>query len=199
MTDESKEAALRSVNWEHGMLLTPEHFLRQEKYLESLAGWSQRYLAAGSGLVGGGIRLPESDLGTVRHDPEVSLSENAEALGISVKRARGLTAAGTIVDVESVGEVHARFPKEQLAGVAEALVYVVCEPGERVKIEGAPDSFNPQMRTERVASYRLALAVTAAERSSEPRGRQGAQAGDRHAVRGRSGLYPSVCFAGRAL
>ena len=161
----SSELSLRSVNWEHGMLLTPEHFLRQERYLEALAGWGMRYLVPGTGLVGGGIRVPESDLGTIRYDPEIALNESAEALDVSVKRARGITAAGTIVDVETLGSVSARFAKEQLAGVAEALVYVVCEPTVREKVEGVVDDFNPQMRTERVASYRVALSVTAAERA----------------------------------
>ena len=49
---------LKSVNWEHGMLLTPDHFLRQEQYLESLLFWNIGYLTTGSGLVGGGVRLP---------------------------------------------------------------------------------------------------------------------------------------------
>ena len=156
---------LRSVNWEHGMLLTPDHFLRQEAYLEALSGWGMHYLAPASGLVGSGIRVPESEMGTVRNDPEVSLAETATHLDISVKRARGVTPAGTIVDVETVGAVSTHFPKEQMAGVAEALVYVVCDPALREKIDGVADSFNPQMRTERVASYRVGLAVTAAERA----------------------------------
>ncbi len=164
--NENGDAAnLRSVNWEHGMLLTPDHFLRQEQYLEALAGWSLRYLTPGAGLVGGGIRLPESDLGTVRYDPEVSLAESAETLDISVKRARGVTPTGLIVDVESLGTVSVRVPKEQLAGVAEAIVYLVCEPGVRVKTDGVADSFNPQMRTERVPSYRISLGISAAERA----------------------------------
>ncbi len=161
----SAATSLRSVNWEHGMLLTPEHFLRQERYLEALSGWSLRYLTPGTGLVGGGVRLPESDLGTVRYDPEVSLAETAEALDLSVKRARGVTPSGLIVDVESLGTVSVRVPKEQLAGVAEAIVYLVCEPGVRVKMDGVTDSFNPQMRTERVPSYRISLGISAAERA----------------------------------
>ncbi len=155
---------LRSVNWEHGMLLTPEHFLRQERYLESLSAWALRYLTPAAGLVGGGVRLPESDLGTVRFDPEVTLHETADHLDISVGRARGVTPAGTLVDVETAGTVSSRLSKEQLAGVAEAVVYVHCEPGERIKADGVADSFNPQMRSERVPSYRVALSVTAAER-----------------------------------
>lgn len=157
---------LRSVNWEHGMLLTPDHFLRQEQYLEALSGWGMRYLVPGHGLVGGGIRIPESDLGTIRFDPEVSLHETAEYLDVSVSRARGITPSGSIVDIETVGAISGRFTKDHLAGVAEATVYLVFDPSARIKMNGVTDSFNPQMRTERVPSYRIALDVTAAERAN---------------------------------
>jgi hypothetical protein len=157
---------LRSVNWEHGMLLTPDHFLRQEQYLESLSAWSLRYLAAANGLVGGGVRIPESDLGTVRFDPEVTLNESAEHLDISVSRARGITPSGAIVDIETAGSISNRFSKDHLAGVAESVVYVVLDPLVRIKSNGVIDSFNPQMRTERIPSYRIALNVTAAERAN---------------------------------
>ncbi len=162
--DLRNELSLRSVNWEHGMLLTPDHFLRQEHYLESLQSWSTRFLMSGTGLVGGGVRLPESDLGTVRFDPEITLNETAEYLDISVARARGVSPAGTLIDVEMAGTISARFPKNELAGVAEATVYVVADPGAKVKTNGVEDTFNPQMRTERVHNYRVQLHVTAAER-----------------------------------
>ena len=162
-TPSSGSLHLRSVNWEHGMLLTPDHFLRQEIYLESLVAWSLRFTTSGSGLVGGGIRLSESELGAVRQDPEVSLHETPEGLDISVARARGVTPAGLIVDVEASGALSVRLPREQLAGVAEAVVYIVCDPSSRSKVDGAADAFNPQMRTERAPSYRVALDVTAAE------------------------------------
>lgn len=161
---EAGQLTLRSVNWEHGMLLTPEHFLRQERYLESLCAWGMQYLSTATGLVGGGLRLPESDLGTVRFDPEVSLHEMPEYLEVSVARARGVTPGGGIVEVEASGAISTRFAKEQLAGVAEAVVYVVWEGSARRKTDGAADSYNPQMRTERAPDYRVALSVTAAER-----------------------------------
>ncbi len=163
---DGNELYLRAVNWEHGMLLTPDHFLRQEHYFESLNAWGIRYLMSGNGLVGGGVRLPESDLGTVRFDPEVLLNETAEYLDVSVNRARGVTPAGAIVDVESAGTVSARFPKNELAGVAESMIFVVLDPATREKRSGVADSFNPQMRTERVPSYRVALHVTASERAN---------------------------------
>ena len=163
MTDPN-DLHLRAVNWEHGMLLTPDHFLRQEQYVESLHAWGMRYLLSGSGLVGGGVRLPEADLGTVRFDPEILLNETAEYLDISVNRARGVTPGGSMIDVEAAGSISARIPKTELAGVAESMIFVVLDPATREKRTGVADSFNPQMRTERVASYRVALRVTAAER-----------------------------------
>ncbi len=163
--DLRNELQLRSVNWEHGMLLTPDHFLRQEQYLESLNAWAMRYLAQGSGLVGGGVRLPEADLGTVRFDPEISLHETAEYLDITVDRARGVTPLGSVVDVEGAGSISARYGKDELAGVAEAAIYVVLDGNTREKRSGVADAFNPQMRTERVSSLRVALRVTAAERA----------------------------------
>jgi hypothetical protein len=148
------------------MLLTPDHFLRQEQYFESLSGWTMRYLSSSNGLVGGGIRVPESDLGTIRFDPEVTLSESAEYLDISVTRARGITPSGEIIDVETTGSISHRFSKEQLAGIAEAVIYVVLDLSTRIKANGVVDSFNPQMRTERIPSYRISLAVTAAEKAT---------------------------------
>jgi hypothetical protein len=147
-------------------LLTPEHFLRQEHYLESLLFWNIGYLTTGSGLVGGGVRLPASDLGAMRHDPTVALEENPDALGLSISKCRGLTPSGLIVEIEEGSVLSERFPKTNLAGVAEAIVYVVCDHGEKQKIDGAPDAFNPQMKAERTFVYRVALEVTAAEREN---------------------------------
>src|SRR5208282_3056556 len=52
---------LNSVNWEHGMLLTPDHFVRQERYFDSSLLWILRYATNSYGLVGGGPRLPEDE------------------------------------------------------------------------------------------------------------------------------------------
>jgi hypothetical protein len=155
---------LKSVNWEHGMLLTPEHFLRLQRYFESLFFGGLRYMTTGHGLIGGGVRLPAPDLGAVRLDPIVYLDENSESLNVSVSQCRGLTPAGFLIDIDEGGTIAERFEKESLAGVAEAEIYVVIDPSQRVKIDGVADEFNPQMRSERASSYRLALQVTAAER-----------------------------------
>lgn len=158
---------LRSVNWEHGMLLTPDHFLRQERYLESAAAWATRYLASADGLIGGGVRLPTTELGAVRYDPIVVLQEDNERLRITVSQCRGLTPSGLAIDIDSPSPLSGQWSKTDLAGVSEATIYVFHEAGKREPvdgIDGATDSYNPQMKSERRAQYRLLLDPTAGER-----------------------------------
>lgn len=156
---------LRTVNWEHGMLLTPDHFLRLEHYVESLFHWGLHYTTAGYGLIGGGARLPVPDLGAVRLDPVVYLDENSDVLRISISQCRGLTPTGHLIDIDESGTLSADFTKESLAGVAEAEVCVVLDPSQRIKVDGVADEYNPQMKSERIVSGRIALQVTAAERA----------------------------------
>ena len=146
------------------MLLTPEHFLRSEQYVESLFRWGLRYITTGHGLIGGGVRLPLPDLGALRFDPVLYLDENSESLNISVSQCRGLTPSGLLIDIDESGTVSEHFEKDLLAGVAEAEVYIVLDPSQRMKVDGVVDEFNPQMRSERTGSYRIALLVTAEER-----------------------------------
>ncbi len=155
----SDDVKLSAVNWEHGMLLTPEHFLRQERYFDSALLWLLRYGTIAYGLVGGGPRLPESERGAVRHDPVVVLDEDEAALNISVTQCRGLTPAGCIVDIDPEHPVRWRFMKADLEGVAESGVYLACLPHTKEVVDGPLDEFNPQMRTERRPSYTIALQV----------------------------------------
>ena len=160
------EITLRSVNWEHGMLLSPEHFIRQEQYIDSLTAWALRYSSSGSGLVGGGPRLPESERGSVRHDPIVLVDEDEETIGISVTQARGITPGGYIVDVQPDHPVSRRYSKGELAGIADSNVYVVCNSDAKDVVDGQADEFNPQMKTERLPAYRIALQPQAHEVSN---------------------------------
>jgi hypothetical protein len=157
------DVKLTSVNWEHGMLLTPDHFLRQEQYIDALVLWLLRYSNVAHGLVGGGPRLPESERGAVRHDPIVALDENPESIGISVTQARGITPGGRIIEIQPESPVSIRFAKSELTGVAESNVYIVCDPGPKEVVDGQLDEFNPQMRTERRPAYRIALQLDARE------------------------------------
>ncbi|MBI5083458.1 MAG: hypothetical protein HZB13_02525 [Acidobacteria bacterium] len=152
-----KDIKLNSVNWEHGMLLTPDHFLRQERYFDSMLLWALRYASNSSGLVGGGPRLPESEIGAARHDPVVSLHEDEETLTISVAHCRGITPAGCIIEINPSSPITRTFPRQELEGVQESSVYLVCQPHEKQPVEGEPDEFNPQMQTERGWAVRLAL------------------------------------------
>jgi len=150
------EIKLSSVNWQHGMLLSPQHFVRQEEYIDALVLWTLRYMSPAYGLVGGGPRLEESERGAVRHDPIVVLDEDEETVGISITQARGITPCGRIVEIQQDHPVHQRFSKAELVGVLESNVYVVCEDDKK-ETDGREDEFNPQMKTERRPAYRISL------------------------------------------
>ena len=152
---------LSSVNWEHGMLLTPDHFLRQERYFDSALLWAVRYCTSAFGLVGGGARLPEAERGAVRHDPVVTIDEDDQTLSVAVTQCRGLTPAGCIIDVDPAHPLRRSFPKAEIEGLAESPIYVVCDPAEKEPIDGQLDEFNPQMKTERRPACRIALRVHA--------------------------------------
>jgi hypothetical protein len=155
------DLSLNSVNWEHGMLLTPEHFLRQERYFDSALLWALRYSTNVYGLVGGGPRLPETERGAVRHDPIVVVDEDAESLSLSVTQCRGLTPTGCIVEIDPEHPVHRKILKTDLQGVAESNIYIVCEPHDKEVIDGDLDQFNPQMKTERRPAYQIVLQLPA--------------------------------------
>jgi len=157
----NRDVDLSSVNWEHGMLLTPEHFVRQEQYFESGLLWVLRYATNAYGLVGGGPRLSEDERGAVRHDPIVVVEQDEEGVKISVTQCRGITPAGCIIEVDPEHPLHAQFPKTSVEGVAETPVYIVCEPHAKEVSEGPSDDLNPQMKTSRWPAYRLQLRIPA--------------------------------------
>jgi len=152
---------LSSVNWQHGMLLAPDHLLRQERYFDSALMWVLRYATHAYGLVGGGPRLLENERGTERHDPSVMVVQDDDALSVSVTRCRGLTPMGCIIDVDADHALHRRLPMSEMEGAVQPVVYVVYEPHLKKPTEGPADEFNPQMLTERSASYDLRLGITA--------------------------------------
>jgi hypothetical protein len=158
---DSDDIKLGSVNWEHGMLLTPDHFLRQERYVDSALLWMLRYATNAFGLVGGGPRLSEAERGAVRHDPIVVLDEDADSLRISVTQCRGLTPSGGIVEIDARHPLQVRIPKGELEGVAESPIYITCSPHEKEVVDGQEDQFNPQMKTERRPAYQLSLNLSA--------------------------------------
>jgi hypothetical protein len=152
-----KDVRHNAVNWEFGMLVAPEHFMRQERFYEATMLWMLRYAHESFGLIGGGPRLPESEFGAVRHDPIVTLSEDEQTLQITVTQCRGLTLAGTPVEIVPDYPLHRVFHKADLEGVSEMRVYIVAPPHTYVALDGARDEYNPQMQTERVRAYRLTL------------------------------------------
>lgn len=146
-----------AVNWEFGMLVAPAHFLRQERFYEASMLWTLRYAHNGFGLIGGGPRLPESEFGAVRHDPVIAISEDEHTLRISISQCRGLSAAGTPVEIGADHPLHSEFNKADLEGVGQARIYIVATPHAYTALDGPCDEFNPQIQSERIRAYRITL------------------------------------------
>src|SRR5262245_5108989 len=158
-----KDIYLGSVNWTQGMLLTPEHFLRQERYFDSALLWAIHYALDGYGLVGSGCRVEPAERGAAKHDPVINVDDDGEAVKISITQCRGLSPSGAIIEISPSNAINVSFPKSQIEGYRELGVYVVCEPHDKVVEEGYDDPANPQTKSTRRQRYRVKLDVTAAE------------------------------------
>jgi hypothetical protein len=155
---------LKSVNWTTGMLLTPDHFQRQDDFVESSFRWLLRYCTPGSGLVGGGVRVDGAHrvLGTC--DPHVEVSDDGATVRVSVVQARGITPDGEPVEVDRGSVVSGDFARGELAGATELLVYLNVT-GER---EADPESIgrdaaNPNQAAARRPRLQLLLGAEADE------------------------------------
>lgn len=154
---------LRSVNWSQGMFLTPDHFLRQERYVDSLFLWLLRYALPAHGLIGGGPRVPSTERGAPRFDPVVEIDDSGETLKITVTQCRGVTPGGNFVDIQPSRAISASFSKRELEGVLDLGVYVVTRPHEKEADDSIPDPVNPEMQLGRRFRYQLRLDVRADE------------------------------------
>ena len=154
---------LGSVNWEYGMLLTPEHLLRQERYIDSMLLWVLRYGIESYGLVGAGARIEPAERGAVKHDPKIDIHDDEDTVKISVSQCRGITPAGDIIDIEPSRALHQSFSKRELEGHNELNVHVVCETHDKIVDSALGDEANPQMKSLRYPHYRIQLDTTAAQ------------------------------------
>src|SRR5437762_13085807 len=110
---------LRSVNWSQGMFLTPDHFLRQERYFDSALLWLMRHALPTAGLIGGGPRVEAAERGAARFDPLVEFDDGGDALKITVTQCRGVTAGGAFNEVEALNPLAAAFPKRGPEGAPD--------------------------------------------------------------------------------
>ena len=111
---------VRSVNWEPGMFLTPDHFLRQEAYADALAVWALRYTSAAVGLVGGGPRtLPDQNLDG-KFNPQLAVDTMDDGISVAVTRARGITPSGRIVDIDEPAGLLAAKDDVSIAALGDA-------------------------------------------------------------------------------
>ena len=158
-----RDIDLSSVHWTQGMLLTPEHFLRQERYFDSSLLWMMRYAADAYGLVGAGARSNPAERGAALHDPVVNIDDDGEVLKVSVTQCRGISPSGDIIEIHPGNALHRSFPKHEIEGSPELGVYVVCDPHRKSVKDGIEDQANPQIKSSRQQLYRLQLDVNAAE------------------------------------
>jgi hypothetical protein len=155
---------LRSVNWSQGMFLTPDHFLRQERYFDSALLWAVRYASATTGLIGGGPRVGPSERGAAAFDPIVDVDDSGETLKIAVPQCRGMTPGGAVVEVDPSHGLTASCSKRLLEGVTEFGVYVVARPHDKEPDEAIEDPINPQLQTGKRLRYRISLNPSAEEK-----------------------------------
>ncbi|MEO8451210.1 MAG: hypothetical protein ABI647_15545 [Gemmatimonadota bacterium] len=157
-----RDQSFRSVNWTTGMLLTPEHFLRQDRFIEEQVAWLLRYCIPISGLVGGGVRLDAVEQGLAKFDPKVELLNDGSRLRVSVLRARGVTPSGELIEVDESRVIHSEINRSDLGGVSDVIVYVVRVGGK----EADPDSVgadpaNPNQAALNRVGYEVRLGITA--------------------------------------
>lgn len=154
---------LTSVNWTQGMFLTPDHFLRQERYVDSLFLWTMRYLTPVHGLLGGGPRVETAERGAPKFDPVVEIDDSGDTIKVTVAQCRGLTPGGAFIDVQPSTPLNATFSKRELEAITEATVYVVAKPHDKEADGRVEDAVNPQIPIGRRFRYSIRLDVQADE------------------------------------
>ncbi len=86
--DREAHDELKSVHWLTGMLLTPQHFERQDRFTEETAGWVLRHAVAHAGLVGGGLRTDPGVTNLSRFDPVLRVDDDGTTVRLAVLFAR---------------------------------------------------------------------------------------------------------------
>ena len=183
---------LRSVNWTQGMFLTPDHFLRQERYVDSLVLWLMRFGLDAAGLVGGGPRVEPSERGAARFDPIVDIDDSGDTLKVSVTQCRGITRSGVIVDVDPSRPLQATFSKKELEGVLDVGVYVVARPHEKEAGRQRRGSGQPADGARPAPALRHPARRARRRSAGQPAARAPAPGREGTAVRARARVHPAV-------
>jgi hypothetical protein len=153
---------VRAVHRTTGMLLTPDHFVRQDRYMEEQVARLLRYCLPAGGLVGGGVRLDLMEQGLARFDPKVEVVNAGEHLRVTVVRARGITPGGEVIEIDETRPVSTEISRGDLTGSSEVLVYVT----RKARKEPDPDSMgtdpaNPNQQALSRIAYEVQLGIRA--------------------------------------
>lgn len=156
------ENGLRSVNWVSGMLLMPEHFDAQDRYIDESFRWLLRYTTSATGLVGGGVRMAAAERGLSAGDPRFEVHDDGRTVSVSVLQARGITPSGAPVEVIPETAISGEIPKSELAGAKEIVLFLV-RNGERVEDPSTMglDPANPTMAARRRPGYTVSFGAGA--------------------------------------
>lgn len=146
---------LKRVNWQHGMLLAPDHLLQQERYFESCMQWYARYCSTASGILGRGLRNP-AELASPSQDPVLSIQQDDRTLKISVRQLRAVAESGQIFEIDESNTASGEFALHSLEGQQQVDVYVTTDASE-VKAAGEPDAINPDVLPYRIQQFRVEL------------------------------------------
>ncbi len=158
----SSDDGLTSVNWVSGMLLTPEHFRIQDRYVEASVEWLLKYCIPATGLVGAGVRLDASARGLVAHDPRFDVHDDGQTVSVTVLQARGVTGAGYPIDVAPAAQLRGETARSELAGAKEVFVHVVYTGVRREDPASVgADGANPTMAARSRAGYEIRFGVPA--------------------------------------
>lgn len=144
------------------MMLTPEHFRSQDAYIRDTFLWLVRHCIPGTGLVGGDVRLPRTELGQSVLDPDLNVHDDGEVIHVVIRQARGITSSGRPIDVGGRSPVSESFPKETVSGADELIVYVV-DHGDQTPDLGSleADDANPSQQAWVQPHYTVSLGVAA--------------------------------------
>jgi hypothetical protein len=145
-----------------GMLLTPEHFSAQDRYIEGAFGWLLRHAIPATGLLGGGVRIDSAERGLAAHDPRFEVSDDGRTVAVTVLQARGITGGGEPVDVAAATSVRGETPKAELAGAKEVYVYLLrTDALEEDPSSVGTDPANPAMAAYRRRRYEVRFGLPA--------------------------------------
>ncbi|NLI15097.1 MAG: type VI secretion system baseplate subunit TssK [candidate division Zixibacteria bacterium] len=136
MDDVKKFGRLLSVNWEDGMLVKADHLIAQEVYFEALNRWVIRHSINSYGLA--------KTANSSSYPLDMRVEHDGRNWVIVLSRCHGLTAGGSIIQIDSQYDDDIRSAAIPVSERSELPVYIYARP-EKVGV-GLPVGGDELMR-----------------------------------------------------